>query len=180
MSDENVTPSPTPDLIPSQPHHQTGILGVLADRRQQIMDEQVLRLEVPRWTEPKLVIEYKPVPHAILRRGANEQEKRNKDSNDSGKQANTEVDTNADILINGCIRIIAVLNTGEEIGLGPDGMFTRFDRDAGISCGMPDATARQICRWMFVTDADLLRTARTVSQWSGYRNEDIDEALKGE
>lgn len=177
MPDENeVTP---PALVSAQP--TTGMIGVLANRRQQILEEQVLRLEIPRWSAPKLVVEYKPVPHAILRRGANEQEKRTKDSNDAAKQANTEVDTNADILINGCIRIIAIGADNEEIGLGLNGMFTRFDRDAGIACGLPEgSTARQICRWMFVTDADLLRTARTISQWSGYKTEDIDEALQGE
>lgn len=179
MSDENVSLPPTHEFSPSRP--QTGILGVLANRRQQILDEKVLTLEVPDWTSPKLRIEFKPVPHAILRRGANEQEKRIKDTTDAAKQANTELDTNADILINGCLRIIAVLDDGEEMGLGIDGAFTRFDRDFALSCGLPESTtARQMCRWMFITEADLLRTARTVSQWSGYRNEDVNEALEGE
>jgi hypothetical protein len=156
-------------------------LGVLANRRQQILDEQVLRLPVPRWSSPRLEIEYRPVPHAILRRGVNEQEKRIKDSTDPSKQAATEIDTNADILINGCIRIIAILENGEEIGLGLDGAFTRFDRDAVIASGLPEnSTMRQLCRWMFVTDADLLRTARTVSKWSGYTTDDVNEALEGE
>src|ERR1035438_209899 len=178
MLDDSVTPPPAPS-VPAQP--STGILGILANRRQQIIDEQVLRLEVPRWDSPKLVFEFKPVPHAILGRAANEQEKRVKDSSDASKQANTEIDTNADILINGCIRIIAVLDDGEEMGLGVDGEFTRFGPDAALACGLPQgATARQTCRWMFVTDADLLRTARTVSKWSGYREDDADEAIEGE
>lgn len=183
MPDENDATPPAPELVPSQPV-RTGILGILSDSRQKILDAQVLRLDIPRWEPPysvRLAVEYKPVAHSILRRGANEQEKRSRDSNDAAKQANTEVDTNADILINGCIRIVAILESGEEMGLGIDGAFTRFDRDAAISCGLPEtSTARQVCRWMFVTDADLLRTARQVSKWSGYTNEDIDEDLQGE
>jgi hypothetical protein len=73
------------------------------------------------------------------------------------------------------------LDDGEEMGLGVDGEFTRFGPDAALACGLPQgATARQTCRWMFVTDADLLRTARTVSKWSGYREDDADEAIEGE
>jgi hypothetical protein len=183
MSDESVTPPPTPELTSSPP--QTGIMGLLAGSRQKLLDAQIKRLPIPRWdgivTPFKLEVEYKPVHHSILRRGANEQEKRSKDTQDPTKQANTELDTNADILINGCIRIIAILSSGEEMGLGRDGEYTRFDREAAITCGLPaDATARQVCRWFFVTDADLLRTARTISQWSGYTDKDIDEALEGE
>lgn len=179
MSDDDVTALETPPFLSATPH--TGILGVLANRRQQIIDEQVLRLRVPRWESPKIEIEYKPVPHAILRRGANEQEQRTKNTTDAGKQASTEVDTNADILINGCIRIIAVLDDGSEMGLGIDGAYGRFDRDAALSLGMPEnAPTRSICRELFITDADLLRTARKVSQWSGYTTDDVDEALEGE
>jgi hypothetical protein len=156
-------------------------MGLLAQRRQQIIDDLILTLEVPNWTSPKLKIEFKPVHHAILRRATNEQEKRTKDTADAAKQANTELDTNADIIINGCVRIIAILDDGEEMGMGLDGAFTRFDRDLAIAAGMPETSnARQICRWLFVTDADLLRTARTVSKWSGYREEDVNEALEGE
>jgi len=128
-----------------------------------------------------LKIEFKPVAHSILRRATNEQTKRAKDTNSADKQANTELDTNADIIINGCIRIIAVLSDGEEVGLGIDGAYTRFDRDAVLAAGLPpNSDSRQLCRWMFVTDADLLRTARTISKWSGYREDDVDEAIEGE
>lgn len=185
MSDENVSPPPVSEFSPATPPPvRTGIMGLLADSRQKIMDAQVLRLEVPRWGPPhsvRVAVEYKPVPHAILRRGANEQERRTKDSNNAEKQASTEVDTNADILINGCLKIIAILEDGEEMGFGIDGTYTRFDRDLAFSLGIPESsTARQVCRELFITEADLLRTARQVSKWSGYTDEDIDETLEGE
>ena len=176
MSDTDAVSTAT--SMPVQAH-TTGLMGLLADRRQAIINEQILTLEVPRWTSPQLKIEFKPIDHAILKRGAMAQERIAKD--DVKKQADAEVDTNADILINSCVRIIAVLSDGTETGLGPNGAYTRFDADVAASLGMPESSnARAVCKAIFITTADLLLTAKALGERTGYREGAIEEALVGE
>lgn len=159
---------------------QSGVLGMLEQRRNEIANKQVLALEVPRWTSPKLVVRYGPVDHTILKRGANILERAVKDG-DVVKQANTEIDTNADILINSCIEIVAVLPNGEEIGVGPNGKRTRFDQDMAISLGMPESsTSRAVCKFLYITSGDILLTAKKLGEWSGYRENAVEEAITGE
>jgi hypothetical protein len=166
------------EQLPTQP---PGVLGVLGSRRQQIIDSQHLTLEVPRWADPKLKIEFMPIHHSIMKRGALEQERAAKNSTDAGKQSNAELDTNADILINACVRIIAILADGSEMGLGVNGAYTRFDSDTAVSLGLPSGTpARQVCRSLFITDADLLGMAKRVGEWTGYRVQTGEEELAGE
>jgi len=44
---------------------EISILSSLKERRQQVMEEQVKRLPVPRWNNPTIVVTYKPVEHSI-------------------------------------------------------------------------------------------------------------------
>lgn len=175
MSD--ITVNETPEMPVAPPRN--GLMGVLARRRDQIIDEQILTLEVPRWTEPKLKIEFAPVDHAVLKRGSLAQERAQKE--DVKKRTEAEINTNADILVNACIRIIAVMPDGSEIGLGANGDFTRFDIDAAIALGMPESSnARSVCIAFFITTADLLLTAKMLGEWSGYREGAVEEAITGE
>ena len=168
------------EVVSSPVNEHTGVLGMLAQRRNEIANAQVLTLEVPRWTSPKLLIRFKPVDHAVLKRSASIQERAVKD-NDSAKQAQVEIDTNADILINACIEIVAVMPNGDEVGVGPDGRRTRFDADMAIALGMPEnSTARAVCKSTFITGGDLLLAAKMLGEWSGYRIGAVEEAIAGE
>jgi hypothetical protein len=175
MSDENVmTPTiPTPD-------GGKGMFGFLEQRRREIVDAQVLTLEVPRWTDPKLLIRFAPVDHEILKRGAELQERVKKEG-DVAKISSTEINTNADILINACIEIVMQTNDGKELGVGVDGRHTKFDQDMAISLGMPESsTARAVCKEIFITSGDLLLASKKLGEWSGYREGAVEEAIKGE
>jgi len=158
----------------------TGVFGMLEQRRKEIVDAQVLTLEVPRWTSPKLLVRFGPVDHKILKRGAAIQERANKDGN-AEKISEVEINTNADILINACIEIVALLPNGEEVGVGPDGKHTRFDPDLAMSLGMPESsTAQMVCKAIFITSGDLLLASKKLGEWSGYREGSVEEAIKGE
>jgi len=158
-----------------------GVFGFLEQRRREIVDAQVLTLEVPRWTSPKLLIRFGPVDHTILKRGAQIQERVNKDGSSAEKISSTEIDTNADILINACIEIVAVLPNGEEVGVGPEGKHTRFDPDLAISLGLPEGVgSRALCKEIFITSGDLLLASKKLGEWSGYREGAVEEAIKGE
>ena len=158
------------------------ILSSLKERRQQVLNEQVLRLPVPRWDNPTIVVMYKPVEHPFIRRAQTAVEKAGKD-----KKGDAEVDSNADILIRGCVGVVAVLD-GKEYSLrigDEDGDPTLFDIDLADNLGVDGSggkppTARQVVRSLFLTDGDILSAASEVIRFSGYRETEADSAVVGE
>lgn len=171
MSDQN-------DVAPATVGR--GLIGILEQRRQEIASEQVLSLEVPRWTSPKVVIRFTPVDHETLTRGRIAVQTAMKNG-DVKKQTQVDLDTNADLLIHACTEIVAILSTGEEVYLGPNNTPTRFDSDTAIALGMPPtSTARMVCKHLFLTEADMVMTAKKLGDWSGYREDAVDESVAGE
>jgi hypothetical protein len=154
------------------------ILGSLKERRQQVLEEQVHILPVPRWENPTIIVKYKPVEHGFIRRGQEAIKKAPKQ-----KQFEIEIDVNADVLIRGCTAIVAVID-GVEYSLrpgDPNGEPTVFDRDLAENLGLDDrATARQVVRALFLTHGDILSAANSVIQFSGYRDTEADAAVQGE
>lgn len=154
------------------------ILASLKERRQQVIEEQVLTLPVPRWTNPEIVVRYRPVEHSYIRAAQDRLAKAPKD-----RRYEMEVDGNADILIRGCIEVVAVID-GEEYSLRPDdphGEPTVFDSDLASNLGLDDrTTARQVVRALFVTQGDILSAAQSLIQWSGYKETEADATLQGE
>lgn len=158
------------------------VLSSLKERRQQVLNEQVLRLAVPRWDNPTIVVRYKPVEHSFIRRAQNAVEKAGKD-----KQADTELNSNADILIRGCVGVVAVLDGKEySLRLGDEqGEPTVFDSDLADNLGVEGSpgklpTARQVVRSLFLTDGDILSAASELIRFSGYRETEADSAVVGE
>lgn len=158
------------------------VLGSLKERRQEVLEKQVLRLPVPRWDDPVIVVMYKPVDHSLIRLAQGKVEKAGRD-----KQAEVEVESNADILIRGCVGVVAVVD-GKEYSLRPDdenGEPTRFDKDLAENLGVEGAggkppTARQVVRSLFITDGDILSAASEVIKFSGYRDAEADSVVLGE
>lgn len=158
------------------------ILSSLKERRQQVLEEQVLRLSVPRWDDPIIVVMYKPVEHSFIRLAQSRVEKAGKD-----KQAETEVEGNADILIRGCAGVVAVVDGKEySLRLGDEnGEPTLFDRDLAENLGVEGIggktpTARQVVRNLFITEGDILSAASEVIKFSGYRETEADSTILGE
>lgn len=154
------------------------ILTSLKERRQQVLEEQVLPLPVPRWDNPVIVVKYKPVEHGFIRAA---QDRVKKASND--KKAEVEVDSNADMLIRGCLGVVAIVNDKEySLRSGDEeGEPTRFDSDLAANLGLEGkATARQVVRNLFITDGDILSAANELVKFSGYRETEADAAVVGE
>lgn len=158
------------------------ILLSLKERRQQVLEEQVLRLPVPRWEDPVIVVHYGPVEHTFIKAAQTRMEKAGND-----KKADAEVDANADILIRGCKAVVAVVD-GKEYSLRPDdpeGEPTVFDQDLAENLGVAGVggkppTARQVVRALFITQGDILSAANELIKFSGYRETEADAAIVGE
>lgn len=154
------------------------ILGQLKTRRTEILQGQHLDLPVPRWADPEIIVRYKPVTHDEIRRAQTTVEKAPKD-----RRAQVEVNGNCDILIRGCVAIIARID-GQDYSLKPDepkGDFTTFDSDLAANLGLEEgSTARQVVKALFITDGDILSHAQALVHWSGYKETDADDTLEGE
>jgi hypothetical protein len=158
------------------------ILSSLKERRQQVLEQQVLRLPVPRWDDPVIVVRYQPVEHSFIRLV---QERVTKAT--GGKKAAVEIDANADILIRGCLGVVAILD-GVEYSLRPgdeNGEPTRFDSDLASNLGVEGVngnqpTARAVVKALFLTEGDILSAVNEVVKFSGYRETEADSVLLGE
>lgn len=153
------------------------VLGNLKERRQKVVEAQVLSLPVPRWTDPNIVVKYKPVDHEVIR-----QAQQRVEAAPANKKASVEVDANADVLIRGCLGVVGVVD-GEEYSLregDPNGEPTLFDADLANSLGLGKSTARQVVRALFIAEGDIISAAGKLGQWSGYREAEADESLSGE
>lgn len=154
------------------------ILSSLKERRQQVIAEQQLALAVPRWSDPVIVVKYKPLPHELIRASQTRLENAPK-----AKRAGLEVDLNADLLIRGCTAVVAVVD-GEEYSLrsgDPTGEPTLFDADLAENLGLDDAAkARDVVKALFITEPDIISAAQSLITWSGYKETEADDSLRGE
>jgi len=97
------------------------------------------------------------------------------------------VEGNADILIRGCVGVVAIVD-GKEYSLRPgdeNGEPTKFDQDLAENLGVEGIggrppTARQVVRSLFLTDGDILSAASEVIRFSGYREAEADSTILGE
>lgn len=155
------------------------ILGSLKERRQQVLEEQVLTLPVPRWEDPAISVKYKPVEHTLIR----QTQTRVDGIKDKAKKFEAEVDGNADLLIRGCVAVVAILG-GREYSLRPDdphGEPTTFDGDLAQNLGLGDrASAREVVRALFIAQGDIMSASQALVQFSGYRETEADATVAGE
>lgn len=154
------------------------ILGQLRDRRESIRASQTLDLQVPRWDDPEIIVQYQPLEHEVIRRAQTALEKAPK-----GKRGQAEVDGNVDLLVRACVAVVARIDE-QEYSLrpgDPKGEPTTFDPDLAQNLGMHEgATARQVVKYLFITDGDIISAAQELIRWSGYRETEADEHIVGE
>jgi len=153
------------------------VLGELSKRREEIKNEQLLSLPVPRWENPTVWVRFEPVDHKAIRRAAESIDKAPKQ-----RRGEVELEQNMDTLIRACVGVYAKLDGDDrEYSLRPDdfeGELTRFDQDLAANLGLPsDATARQVVKALYLTDGDILSHAMKLVEWSGYRETEADEAM---
>lgn len=154
------------------------VLSNLKARREKIREGEKLVLPVPRWSDPELVVKYQPLEHSIIRAAQTRVEKAPK-----AKRFQVELEGNMDLLIRGCVAVVAKLD-GQEYSLRPDdpeGEPTTFDPDLAENLGLGEnATARQVVKELFITDGDILSHAKSLVEFSGYRETEADEQIQGE
>lgn len=154
------------------------VLGQLKARREEIRQGEHLDLPVPRWNDPEVIVRYKPLEHAVIRRAQDAVDKAPKQ-----RQYQTELEGNCDLLIRACEGVIARID-GQDYSLrpgDPKGEPTLFDPDLAANLGLEEgASARQVVKELFITDGDILSHAQALIQWSGYRETEADAQLEGE
>jgi hypothetical protein len=165
----------TGEVVPLQ--GRLSVLGNLKERREKIKEAAVTHLAVPRWTDPVIKVMFKPVDHAIIRRGQNMAEKAGK----GNKRSEAEVNANIDVLIAGCVGVYAVIDDSQYSLREDDweGEYTTFDHDlaANLGCGV---TAREVVKALYIFDGDIISTANAIAEFSGYKDQEADEAIAGE
>src|SRR5664279_2424091 len=108
-------------------------LGSLFARRQEIVEKQVLKLRIPRWEEPEIVVSYRPIEpaeFASFLKGLD-------DLKDPDELAEASLNRNADLLIKACLGIEAKNPNESWDGFGPD-------LAEALGLDRNNATARQV------------------------------------
>jgi hypothetical protein len=170
------TPSPNVTLDDTKPIDPTSILGQLTQRRQEIQDSLKLKLRVPHWTDPEIVVTFNPLQVGQSAKIVQRADKRRGISDiDRG------FDVACDSLIAACESVVALID-GQKYSFGsdPQGPPTRFDADMAARFGLTDASARSVLRHVYVNDGDIVETYMALQDWSSQRGEQIDEEFQGE
>jgi hypothetical protein len=158
-------------------------LGNLKARRQEVVEKQLLERRVPRWTDPYIWVQYKPIPHSLIRSGFTRI-----DAAPPSKKAQVELEANMDLLIRGCVAVYATLEPDEDADRyslrngDPFGPPTTFDPDLAENLGLGEgvSSARAVVKELFIVDGDVLAHGRALSEFSGYRDKEADDEALGE
>jgi hypothetical protein len=155
------------DSIPTHP------LAALRARREQIVGELYTDIKVPRWDEPEIYVRFKPVSTTKL---AASIEKRRK-----AKEDNWSILANADILIDACVGIYAVIpGSDQKLSLregDPYGEWTKFDPALAEAIGIVGKRATDAVLGLYLTEGDLIDTANKLLKWSNIANDEADETF---
>jgi len=151
---------------------ETTPLASLKNRRTEILNELYLDVKVPRWKDPEIFIRFKPVSATRLSKVL---EKRRKAGGEDWA-----ILANADMMIDSCIGVYAVVEGDEKLSLRPNdpkGDWTKFDADLGDALGVEQKLATAVVRGLFLTEGDLLEAANKLFAWSGISGQEADEAF---
>lgn len=149
-------------------------LLVLKARREQIVNDLYIDLKVPRWDEPEIFVRFKPVSATKLNATIDRRRK--------SKHDDWSFLANADMLVDSCIGVYAVLNgnTDEKLSLrlnDANGEWTKFDPDLADALGVVANRAVDACIALYLTEGDLIDTANRLFKWSNIANEEADETF---
>lgn len=147
-------------------------LAALRARREQLVNELYIDIKVPRWDEPELYVRFKPVSAVRLNSAI---ERRRKQKGDDWS-----ILANADMLIDCCLGVYAVMNgdTEEKLSLregNPHGSWTKIDKDLANALGIEAERASDACMGLFFTEGDLIDVANKLFKWSGIAGDEADE-----
>ena len=146
-------------------------LAALHARRAEIVSELYLDIKVPRWDNPEIYVRFRPASAIKL---SNSLDKRRKTN-----QSDWAILANADMLIDACIGVYAVLDGehDEKFSLrknDPNGSWTTFDADLAEALGVTERKATAVVQALFLTEGDLIDTANKLFAWSGIAGDEAD------
>lgn len=151
------------------------IVGLLAQRRQEILDSELFTFPIPRWNRPTVKAVFKLLPHTELGRSIRAIDRGVTKSKTDEEAAQVDLNFNTDLLIRASVDVIITDDNGSH-SMGPIGA-GRVAEALGLSSDTP---TRIVAQQLFIADGDLMRCARALGDWSGYRAADADEQIKGE
>lgn len=162
----------TPAIPADAPKAPSFALKSLAAKREALKEGLYLDLQVPRWNDPEIFVRFGPIDVTLTETVV---EKRRK-----SKVPEWSILANADILAQACVGIYACLEGDQEtkysLRVGDEnGSWTKFDPDMATALGSVLQGASDVVRALYLTDGDLLEAARQVTDWSGIKNEQVDE-----
>lgn len=178
---------------PEAPTPQEGSpLLNLRSRREEIAARQYDDVEVPRWDDPYLTVRYRIIDHPSIRRGQTKVDKAPK-----ARRFETEVTVNSDLLVKGFVGLIAIINgvphalvdTDQWVEMDEDqeagewfdaSRFSPLGPEIAATLGAPAETATACLRHLFIADGDLLSHAQRLIEFSGYKQAEVDDELRGE
>jgi len=143
----------------------------LKKRREAIVNDLYIDLQVPRWNEPEIFVRFKPASatriNAII-------ERRRKQ-----KAENWSLLTNADVLVDCCVGVYAVHpdEPNTQLSLRENdsyGSWTKFDHELAAALGVDVDNNAECCIALYMTEGDLIDTANKLFRWSNIANDEAD------
>jgi hypothetical protein len=152
------------------------MLDNLKSRAEEIKNNSVTVIEVPRWKDPVIKVAFKPVDHGIIKKGIDTVARLK-----GQRKSDAEVNANIDVLVAGCVEVFAEIN-GQKYSLrrgDHDGEPTQFDADLAenLDCA---PNARAVVKALYIFEGDIIITGNAVAEFSGYKEQDAEEQLLGE
>ena len=172
-NEENIVSEPDEVVVTETLVSDTPLIGLLK-RREQIVRELFTDIKVPRWNAPEIYIRFKPVSAMKLNSTIARRSKE--------KGTDWSYLANADMLVDSCVGIYAVVDGNEENKLSlrldaPNSAWTKFDPDLAAALGVEVVRAVDVCQALFLTEGDLIETANKLFRWSNIANDEADETF---
>ena len=153
---------------------QLSPLASLRARREEIVNELFIDIKVPRWENPEIFVRLSPASATKL---SHSLEKRRKAGGSDWAML-----ANADMLINSCIGVYAVLDHDSETKYSlrpgdPNGEWTKFDGDLADALGVTERRATSVVQALFLTEGDLIDAANKLFTWSNIAGDEADSSF---
>jgi hypothetical protein len=174
-SEGNGFPEETQEEVGANYSAPTPLVSLKA-RRDQIVNDLYVDIQVPRWDNPEIYVRFKPV--SAIKLNASIERRRKQKGDDWSLLAN------ADVLVENCIGIYGVIpGESAQVSLRPNdpyGTWTRFDTDLAEALGLdtgPGSSAAKTCIALYLTEGDLIDTANRLFKWSNIADNEADETF---
>lgn len=146
----------------------------LKKRRESIVNDLYIDIQVPRWDEPEIFVRFKP---ASATRINSIIERRRKQ-----KAENWSLLTNADVLVDCCVGVYGISpdDPGTKLSLrenDPYGSWTKFDHELAEALGVEVSSNADCCIALYMTEGDLIDAANKLFRWSNIANDEADETF---